>query len=142
MPDLVRIQKRYGMYGVQVVGASADPPSSSASVEQFARRLKVNFPILLGATTDQMQALDVGVALPATLVIDREGQVVERISGVFDLAKLEALLDRLVGQADATDDEEDAHVHVASADPHDHGEEGHDHNHPPRDGTTASLVPS
>ena len=72
MPDLVRIQKRYGKYGVQVIGASADPPSGRASVEEFVRRQKINFPILLGATTEQMQALDVGVVLPATVVIDRD----------------------------------------------------------------------
>jgi len=142
MPDLVRIQNRYGMYGVQVIGASADPPSASDSVVEFARHLKINFPVLLGATTEQMQALGAGVVLPATVVIDREGQVVERISGVFDPPKLEALLDRLVAQTHAAGDEDDAHVDVASADPHDHGEEGHEHEHQPRDGTKASLVPS
>jgi len=143
MPDLVRIQNRYGMYGVQVIGASADPPSASDSVVEFARHLKINFPVLLGATTEQMQALGAGVVLPATVVIDREGQVVERISGVFDPPKLEALLDRLVAQTHAAGDEDDAHVDVASADPHDHGEEeGREHDHPPPDGTSASLVPS
>jgi hypothetical protein len=115
-------------------------------VEEFVRRQKINFPILLGATTEQMQALDVGVVLPATGVIDRQGGVVERISGVFELTKLEALLDRLVGQSDATpeeEDTEDANGHVASTDPHDHGEEEeHEHDHPPPDGTSASLVPS
>ncbi len=140
MPDLVRIQKRYGMFGVQVLGASADPPSARASVEEFARRKKVNFPILLGASTDQMQMLDVGVALPATLVIDREGRVVERISGILDRKKLEAVLDRLVHGDEG--DEEDAHDHEASADAHDHGEEDDEHDHPPPDGTQASLVPS
>ena len=146
MPDLVRIQKRYGTRGVQVVGASADPVSASASVAEFARIQKINFPILLGATTDQMQALDAGVVLPATVVIDRQGRVVESISGVFDMTRLETLLERQLGERDSTADEEDSHSEVTAADPHDHGdqgeEEGHEHDHPPPEDTKASLVPS
>lgn len=130
MPDLVRIQNRYGIYGVQVVAASADPPLAADAVAEFAVKHKLNFPVLLGADTAQMQSLGAGVALPATIVLDREGRVVERISGVFDRGRLESLLDRLVG----------GDPHRASADPHDHGEEGH--HHPPHGGTQASLVPS
>jgi len=146
MPDLVRIQKRYGTRGVQVVGASADPVSASASVAEFARIQKINFPILLGATTDQMQALDAGVVLPATVVIDRQGHVVESISGVFDMTRLETLLERQLGERDSKTDEEDSHSEVTAADPHDHGdhgdEEGQEHDHPPPEDTKASLVPS
>jgi len=133
LPDLVRIQSRYGMYGVQVIGASADPPRVATSVVEFARRYKINFPILLGADTGQMQTLGVGVALPATVVIDRQGQVIERISGVFELAKLEALLDVLVAGAQSNDDDV-APVEVAVA--------GKDHKRRAHGGSEASLVPS
>ncbi|NIM01195.1 MAG: redoxin domain-containing protein [Acidobacteria bacterium] len=132
MPDLVRIQKRYGMYGVQVIGASADEPGQEAAVEAFARRRGINFPVWLGATTAWMEALDVGVALPATVVIDREGRVVERIAGVFDADELAGVLDRLV----AGEPHEDAHDR---GDEHDHGAD--EDEHPPTE-DTASLVPS
>ena len=142
MPDLVRIQNRYGMYGVQVIGASADPPQAAPSVIEFAGKHKINFPILLGATTDQMQSLGAGVVLPATVVIDRDGHVVERISGVFERDKLEALLDRLVAGEHVAEGEADPHGHGAEADPHDHGAAESGHKHAPQGRTAASLVPS
>jgi len=136
MPDLVRIQNRYGILGVQVLGAAADSPEAAPSVVEFARKYRINFPVLLGATTSQMHSLGLGVALPATVVIDRHGHVVERISGVFDHAKLEELLDRLL---------DNEPVKVATADPPDPSDPaakraGHDHR--PHGGTMASLVPS
>jgi peroxiredoxin len=138
MPDLVRIQNHFGIYGVQVVGAAADPPASADTVLEFARRLKLNFPILLGADTAQMQSLGAGVALPATVVLDREGRIVEKIAGVVDRRRLESILERLVTspQSAAVDPASDL---LASGDAHGHG---HDHDHPPHDGTQASLVPS
>ena len=128
MPDLVRIQNRYGMYGVQVLGAAADAPGAADTVTTFARRLKINFPVLLGATTAQMQSFGLGVALPATVVIDRHGHVAARIPGVFEHKALQAVLDDLIDGSrtakHARDEDEERHVHVA------------------RGGTSASLVPS
>jgi thiol-disulfide isomerase/thioredoxin len=132
LPDLVELQNRYGMYGVQVVGAAADPTRDRASVAEFARRYKINFPVLLGATTEQMETLGVGVALPATVVFDRQGRIVERIPGVFEVAKLEALLDGLVEGEQAEEKNDAAPLQVAAADP----------GHKPHGGTEASLVPS
>jgi thiol-disulfide isomerase/thioredoxin len=136
MPDLVRVQNKYGLLGVQVLGASADPQDQADAVLGFARSRKLNFPVLLGATTDQMQALGLGVALPGTVVLDREGRVVERVRGVFERAALEAAVDRALHGSDHhgdhgarggddAHDEAAGHVHVASA-----------------RGTDASLVPS
>ena len=126
MPDLVRIQNRYGMHGVQVVGAAADPAMAKEPVVEMARKLKVNFPVLLGATTEQMEALGVGTVLPATVVLDRHGHPVERIMGVFEREELEATLDRMIAG--------DGGVAVAAA------SKGHTHSHGA--GTQASLVPS
>ena len=140
LPDLVELQSRFGMYGVQVIGAAADPAGDSLSVAEFARRYKINFPVLLGATTHQMETLGVGVALPATVVIDRQGRVVERIPGVFEPAKLEALIAGLVEGAQARAKDDAVPLEVAVASSHDHGDR--DPGHKPHGGTEASLVPS
>ena len=96
MPELIRIQDRYGMYGVQVLGAAADEPDASEQVEAYSRKLDINFPVLLGATTAQMQSLDLGVALPATVIFDRHGGVVHRVRGVVERRELERVLDALI----------------------------------------------
>ena len=93
MPDLVRIQNRYGMLGVQVIGASVDPADLSDAVLKDARRANLNFPVLLGADTRQMESLGLLAALPGTVVLDREGQVIERFNGVFDPGKLKKAIE-------------------------------------------------
>ena len=76
MPLLVLLQKRYATRGVQVIGASVDDESTRDAIPEFSRRLKLNFPVWQGATIEDMQRLGLGDALPATAMIDRDGQIV------------------------------------------------------------------
>ncbi len=141
MPDLVRLQNRYGMLGVQVVGAGADPLSNSPDVLEFARSKKLNFPVVLGADTEQMESIGLGGALPATVVIDREGRILERYEGVFDPDALDAAVQSALHGSGPHADEDD-HDHAAHGA---HGEEPDAHDHTKIAGTRrtdASLVPS
>jgi thiol-disulfide isomerase/thioredoxin len=79
MPMLVRLKHRYGARGVEVIGAAADDESTQASIPQFVRKTKITFPIWVGAATDDMQRFGLGEALPATAIMDRNGQIVGRI---------------------------------------------------------------
>jgi thiol-disulfide isomerase/thioredoxin len=81
MTVLVTLQKQYESQGVQVIGASADEASTQENIPEFARKVKINFPIWVGATVSDMQRLQLGDALPATAIIDRDGQIVGRILG-------------------------------------------------------------
>ena len=136
MPHLTRVQRRYGIYGVQVLGAAADASDQRAAVLDFARHLKIDFPVVVGATTEQMQSLGLGVSLPATVVLDREGRVVERFEGIFEPTALKRAVERALDldPGDAT--------HVAHRDHGDHADH-EDHVHiVPVGPTQASLVPS
>ncbi len=116
MPDLARIQKDYAVFGVQVVGAAADGAEQAGAVLEYARAGRVNFPVLLGATTEQMQALGLGVALPATVVIDEDGHVVVRTDGIIDRRALARTLDRmLAGAGESRASGDHAHRHGARA---------------------------
>ena len=116
MPDLVRVQNDHGMLGVQVIGASADAADQAEAVLEFARSKKINFPIVLGANTDQMQSLGLGVVLPATVVLDRDGHVIERFDGVFERAALTAAIERaLDGSEKHAHAEGDKHTHIAAS---------------------------
>jgi thiol-disulfide isomerase/thioredoxin len=97
MPLLASVQDRYATNGVQVIGASADQPKTQKEIPRFIGKLKINFPVWVGATISHMQALGLGDALPATAIIDRDGKIVARIQGVLDKAELEKLIEWLIG---------------------------------------------
>lgn len=81
VPDLVRWQREYGGKGLQVIGVTY-PPTSRAQVRTFVRRHKVTYPILLGAHATK-RLFTGRETLPMTVVIDREGNVRERIEGIL-----------------------------------------------------------
>ena len=81
VPDLVRWQREYGKDGLQVIGITY-PPTKRAEVRRFIRRHKVTYPVLLGATNTKTLFFE-GETLPVTVVIDREGNVRERIEGIL-----------------------------------------------------------
>ncbi len=96
MPDLSSIQNDYAALGVQVIGAAGDEAGESAKVLKFIREFKVNFPVWVGATTDDMQRFGVGTVLPATVIVDREGKIVWREIGIIKPDVLRKELDKLL----------------------------------------------
>ena len=81
VPDLIRWQREYKGQGLQVVGVT-HPPTNVREVRRFVRRFRVSYPILLG--TRETKALFIeGETLPVTIVIDREGNIRERIEGIL-----------------------------------------------------------
>ncbi|MEN3334667.1 MAG: hypothetical protein V7641_4032, partial [Blastocatellia bacterium] len=82
MPDLVKLQNEYRSKGLQVVGMTY-PDYSRAAVGHIARRLKLNYPILLG-TRKLAGQYGVGEVMPTTIVIDRQGRIRARILGILE----------------------------------------------------------
>jgi len=81
MPDLIKIQREYQSKGLQVLGVTY-PPQTLREVRHFIRKLGVNYPIALG--TKEIKVLfDQTDTLPVTIVIDRQGNVHERIEGIL-----------------------------------------------------------
>ena len=81
MPDLVRLQREHGKEGLQIIGITY-PPEQRARVRRFARGLKVNYPIILG-TREIKARFSSDETLPLTIVINRDGKVIEIISGIL-----------------------------------------------------------
>ena len=100
MPDLAAIQNHYAALGVQVVGAAADTVEDKAKVMRFIKDSKLNFPVWLGATAENMERFGLGLALPGTVVIGRDGKVVAAFKGVIKLAELKKQLDGLLATAE------------------------------------------
>lgn len=87
MPDLIKWQREFRGKGLQVIGITY-PPTELSEVRRFIRSIKVNYPVLLGAT-ETKTLFDLEETLPITVVIDREGNIRERIEGIFLVEEFE-----------------------------------------------------
>jgi thiol-disulfide isomerase/thioredoxin/dienelactone hydrolase len=81
MPDLVRLQREHARQGLQIIGITY-PPEQKDRVRRFARSLKVNYPIILG-TREIKARFSSEETLPLTVVINRDGNVTDIISGIL-----------------------------------------------------------
>jgi thiol-disulfide isomerase/thioredoxin len=96
MPDLVRAQKEYGAKGLQIVGIAAD---DADKVQQFAKEIQLNYPALIGGYAAIDLSKDLGnslVALPFTLVVDRQGKVAYTHLGPVKPDKLRDVITKLL----------------------------------------------
>ena len=96
MPDLAAIQNDYAALGVQVVGAAADVLSERQKVVTFIKETGINFPIWLGATTEEMKRFGLGPALPGTVVVGRDGKLLAVKNGLITKDYLKKQIDTLL----------------------------------------------
>ncbi|HRK77279.1 MAG TPA: TlpA disulfide reductase family protein [Thiobacillus sp.] len=95
MPDFAALREQYRPHGVEFLGIAIDNP---ANVAQFLRRLPVDYPILIGegaAHSLARQLGNPGGALPYTIVLDRNGNIVLSHLGRLSRATLETTLRKI-----------------------------------------------
>jgi peroxiredoxin len=96
MPEFVRAQNEYGAKGLQVVGIAVD---NADKVQQFAKELRLNYPALIGGYAAMDLSKGLGndlVALPFTLVIDRQGKVAYTHLGAVKPDKFRDVIGKLL----------------------------------------------
>src|ERR1700682_6481230 len=98
MPLLAEMQKKYEDKGVVVLGASVDDEKSQPLIQPFAEKNKIPFPLLVGATTDQMQQLQLGEVIPATAFFDADGNLIARVLGELNKSDLQNRLGWVLGK--------------------------------------------
>lgn len=164
LPLLEQVSAEFRDRGVVFVAASTDAPSTVGRIPDAIDESGVTFAVWTGATTVDMQRLGLGTGVPATAIVDRDGNVAFRIVGLVNEEELRERLDWLLGDSDAAAPEA-ALDHLADDDCCDHDDDGpetadavateehcdhdhggaqdHDHEHDsePHAGD-ASLVPS
>src|ERR1700733_2418978 len=94
IPELLKLKKEYGDK-LEIVGISEDddPPES---VLKFARQKGMTYPIVMA--TDQLIDSYGGVpALPTSFVIDTQGRVVQKHSGLYPLESYRREIGTLLG---------------------------------------------
>jgi thiol-disulfide isomerase/thioredoxin len=95
IPDFVALRAQYRPRGVEFVGIAID---NSANVAQFLQHLPVNYPILIGEGAAHALARQLGDpsgALPYTIVLDRNGNIVLTHLGRLPRATLETALRKI-----------------------------------------------
>ena len=94
IPELIELQKLYGDR-LQIVGISEDedPP---AKVLQFAQQKGMTYPIVM-ATPELIDSYGGVPALPTSFLIDTQGRVVQKHSGLYPINSYRAEIRTLLG---------------------------------------------
>lgn len=96
IPELIKWQREYRHYGLQVIGVTY-PPQKVAEVRRFTRKMRVNYAVALGTKATKLLFSE-SETLPMTVVIDRAGNVRDVIEGIIFAeefyGKIKPLLDR------------------------------------------------
>jgi cytochrome c-type biogenesis protein len=101
MPWIAELQKQYGPQGFQVVGIDMDPEVGDQAISNFAKRMGVNYPILLG-TPNAMELYGGDRGLPVNFFIDRSGKVVHSELGGLSKNELEQNIKESLGETAKT----------------------------------------
>ncbi len=100
MPWFVELQKKYGPQGLQVLGVAMDDASPDA-IESFAKKMGVNYPILVGK--EEVGAQYGGIDyLPSTFYISRDGKVLDHVFGLVSRSEIEGNVEKALSQQVAT----------------------------------------
>jgi len=97
MPELSELHHDLSKRGLQTLGIAID---NAAKVAEFAAKRPVSYPLAvagMGGTELVRQFGNATGALPFTVLVDRDGRIVHRILGRFDIVKLRAMAEQLTG---------------------------------------------
>jgi thiol-disulfide isomerase/thioredoxin len=105
LPLLARLSQEYGQKNgptkIRFIAASADDIHDPAKVEKFwsSQQLdaRANLIPWLGADLDMLDSAALGNLLPATMILDEQGEVITRIEGQAREADIRTALDWLLG---------------------------------------------
>lgn len=93
MPMLATFQRDHAAEGVQVVGVAMEQPRSATA---FLQRMPVGYPVLTGIDADPVPTTvfgDTAGLLPYSVLIGRDGHILQTRLGPLDAATLKAWLD-------------------------------------------------
>lgn len=96
MPEFIALQRQYADRGVQFVGIAID---EREPVQAFLQQLQINYPILLAGDAGARLAGQLGNVigvLPFSVVVNRQGQIVQRQLGEWSKKDLMQVVEPLL----------------------------------------------
>jgi thiol-disulfide isomerase/thioredoxin len=101
IPLFHRLLNRYGDDGLMVVGLTyeqtGDAATNAKQLTEFLEGAQVRYPCVLGTEEIMRQVPDFKV-FPTTLFVDRQGQVRQKLEGLYSYAYLESLVLALLAE--------------------------------------------
>ena len=81
LPRLGTMAQEYASKNVAFVLASIDEPKKLPAVRDYVNEQKIALPVWVGATVDLLEQLSGINVVPATLIVDEQGEIVRAING-------------------------------------------------------------
>lgn len=101
MPLLSEMQNRY-KDKVLFIAASVDDEDVKPEIAAFIKKHKGDaLTVMTGPTLDSLHDFGLAPAMPGTVFIDAEGNIVDRVSGALKQQDLEQRLRKLAGEPEA-----------------------------------------
>jgi thiol-disulfide isomerase/thioredoxin len=89
IPLFMEIQDTYAAQGLQFIGIAIEDPEP---VREWTERIKINYPVLIAGMSGLGLAAAFGNragVVPYSVVVDREGQIVQTHPGLFPLSEIQ-----------------------------------------------------
>jgi len=80
IPGFIELYNRYRSRGLAVIGVSMD--ESTSDIKRFAKQFKMNYPILRGAGSNDLERAFGSLPLPTAFVIGRDGRICAKHDGL------------------------------------------------------------
>lgn len=96
IPDFIALQEQYKAQGLQFIGIAVE---DKEPVAEYLATTKINYPVLLGGDNGIALAQQLGNsvgAVPYTLVVNRQGQIVYQHPGELSKEQLVAVITPLL----------------------------------------------
>lgn len=96
MPEFIKAQSEYGAKGLQFVGIAVD---QADKVAQFEKEIGLNYPSLVGGFGAMELSKSLGnklMALPFTVIVDRQGAIIHTQLGLLKPEKLAQIVKQLL----------------------------------------------
>lgn len=96
LPDLVELSRTYADRGFRVIGVATDrTPNAAELVADFLRSYAIPYQNVL-STQEMEDAFGNVRAMPTSILVDRDGRIVQTIVGIRSRAQLEAIITPLL----------------------------------------------
>jgi thiol-disulfide isomerase/thioredoxin len=101
LPMLDQIALKFPNDKVVVFAVSLDTSETQSKIDRFVEKKKIALPVWLGASTQSLKQLNLGEVIPATVIFDRNGEIVMRVLGEASRKDITSRLDWLLGDRTA-----------------------------------------
>ncbi|MBF0141943.1 MAG: TlpA family protein disulfide reductase [Magnetococcales bacterium] len=102
IPDFVRLQTEFEKRDFVIIGANIMERADVDRLTAFANRLAINYPIVFATEPARMMGFAGSLGgvrgLPTSILLDREGRVVETVMGGMDLERMRNLVRKHLGE--------------------------------------------